>query len=214
VLVANYNNPNHFYNIVLGIEQLPKPLQPLPQMKQLTVVLFALFSFSVTYAQNKTSVFRNPDSKYYSATDFAKIDSLNTWSYVLVDKNAGSTGPVKPIGELIFQRAKQVNGVTPNFTFQVYDIKDSAYCFKKSRQVRTASSCAPPNVAGDIIIINDFIFLNTNICLQCKIGEKGADFCRPLINKVFQFVDISQVQSLHDVVKQFPIHGQIVELPR
>jgi hypothetical protein len=181
-------------------------------MKQFTVILFALISSSSMFAQEKTSVFRNPQSKYYSATDFEKVDSLSTWSYVLVDKNPGS-GPVQPIGELIFQRAKQINGFTPNFTFQVYNIKDSAYCFKKSRQVRTASSCAPPNVAGDIIIVNDFIFLNANVCLQCKIGEKGPDYCRPLINKVFGFVDMSQVQSLHDVVKQFPIQGQILEVP-
>jgi hypothetical protein len=182
-------------------------------MKHLLIILAALFAFGSIFGQHKTSLFRNPESEYYSATNFAKPDSLNAWFYVLVDKNLSYPDAVKPIGQLIFQRGTMVKGRTTNFTFQVFNIKDSAYCFKKSQQVRTLSSCVPPNVAGDIIIVNQFIFLNTDVCLQCRIDEKGPDYCRPLINKVFASVDKSKVHSLNDLVKQFPIEGQILNLP-
>ncbi len=182
-------------------------------MKRLIVILVIFLKFSCVFGQSDSSLFLNSDSKYYDSTDFSKVDSLKAWFYVLLDKNLSYKDSIQPIGQLIFQKDKTIKGWTPNFTFQIFNIKDSSYCFKKSELVRTLSSCIPPNVAGDIIIFNQFIFLNTNVCLQCKNFDDGLDYCRPLINKVFSAVDKAKVTTLEELVKQFPIKGQIMKLP-
>ncbi len=141
------------------------------------------------------------------------MDALDNWFYVLLDKNLSYEDSVRPIGQLTIQRNKMIGRRSLNFTFQVFAIKDSSYCFRKSQSVRTLSRCVPPEVAGDIIIYNQFVFLNTNICLQCKNPEDGLDYCRPIINKVFSAVDRTKASTLEEIVKQFPIKGRIMKVP-
>jgi hypothetical protein len=182
-------------------------------MKRLTIFFLVLLKLNSGCCQGKTSLFLNSNSKYYQSTNFSKSDSLEAWFYVLLDKNLSYEDAIKPIGQLIFQRETMINHWTPNFTFQIFNIKDSSYCFKKSQLVRNLSSCVPPNVAGDIIIFKQYILLNTNVCLQCKNFKDGLDYCRPLINKVFSAVDKTKVTSLEELVRQFPIKGQTMKLP-
>jgi len=182
-------------------------------MKKLTVFFLIFLKLNVVFNQTDTSLFLNSQSSYYDSTDFSKIDSLNAWFYVLLDKNLSYEDSIKLIGQLIFQRKTMIMHWTPNFTFQIFNIKDSSYCFKKSQLVRTLSSCVPPNVAGDIVILNQYILLNTNVCLQCKNFENGLDYCRPVINKILSAFDKTKVTSLEELVIQFPIKGQIMKLP-
>jgi hypothetical protein len=175
------------------------------------------------FGQTKNSVFYSSALDNYSKTDFTKVDSLNCWFYVLTDKNTSWEDSIKPIGELTFQRTHAVKdtiseslykrGFIPNFTFQVFNIKDSAYCFKKAQLIKNLSSCVSPDLGGDIIIFGSFIFLNVNICLQCKRYDNSVDYCRPIINKMFLSVDEAKATSLEQIVKQFPIKGQIMKLP-
>ena len=182
-------------------------------MKKLTATLVILLKLCLAFSQKGSTSFLNSGSKYYDSTDFSKVDALTSWFYVLTDKNMSYEDPVKPIGQLIFQKDQKTRGIPPNFRFQIFNIQDSAYCFKKSQSVRTLSSCHPPDVAGDIIIVKKFIFLNTNICLKCKNYDNGLDNCRPTINRIFSAVDKSKVTTLEDLVKQFPIKGNIMKLP-
>lgn len=182
-------------------------------MKRLTAILVVLLILNAACGQAHSSLFLHPESRYYDSTDFSKTDSLDAWFYLLLDKNLSYEGPVQPIGQLIFQRKRRIKGWTPNFTFQIFRISDSSYCFKKSQSVRTSSSCRSPDIAGDIIIFDQYIFLNTNVCLQCKSFENGLDYCRPVIDKIFSAVNKTKVASLEELVKQSPIQGQIMKLP-
>jgi hypothetical protein len=104
-------------------------------------------------------------------------------------------------------------GFLPNFTFEIFDIKDSAYCFKKSQLIKTVSSCTTPDVGGDIIIFDKYVFLNNSVCVHCKRYDSNFDYCRPIINKMFLSVEKRKGISLEQIVKQFPITGQVIKLP-
>ena len=192
-------------------------------MKLLFIIIFvSCFSLQLI-GQTDNPVFYNSSFSNYSKTDFSKVDSLSCWFYVLTIKNSSHGDSIKSVGELTFQRTHAVkdtisenlykSGFLPNFTFQVYNIKDSEYCLKKSQLIKTVSSCVSPDVGGDIIIFGKFIFLNLNVCLHCKRYDNGADYCRPIINKVFSIVDKSNANTLEQIVKQFVIQGQIMKSP-
>jgi hypothetical protein len=192
-------------------------------MKPLSLLILTIFLSSTLLGQQENPVFRNTSLDTYSKTDFSKVDSLSCWFYVLMDKNPSYEDSIKPVGQLIFQRTHAVddsvrkqlygNGFLPIYTFQVFNIKDSVYCFNKANLIRRFSSCASPDVGGDIIVFGDFIFLNANMCMVCRRYDNGLDYCRPLINKMFLSVDKTKANSLEQIVKQFPIKGQVMKLP-
>ncbi len=189
-------------------------------MKLLSLLIVISYTSLRLFGQTENSVFHSSAWDNFSKTDFSKIDSLSCWFYVLTNKNPSYEDSIKPVGQLIFQRTYSVkdtiseslykSGFLPNFTFQVFDIKDSAYCFKKSRLIKTVSSCVSPDVGGDIIIFGNFIFLNINVCLHCKRYDTGVDYCRPIINKMFLSMDKRKATSLDQIVRQFPIKGQVI----
>jgi len=130
---------------------------------------------------------------------------------------------VKVIGQLTFQRTHPVNdsttqalngtGFLPNISFQVYSLKDSAYCIRKSESIKMVSSCSMPDTGGDMIIFGDFIFLNRMTCVWCKRPDNRVDYCRPIIENIFKNLDKSAAHSLEQLVGQFPIKGQTLKLP-
>jgi len=69
----------------------------------------------------------------------------------------------------------------------------------------------PPDAGGDMLVIGKFIFLNPNVCLQCKRDDNRVDYCRPMISKVFLSVDQTKANSLEQIVRQFPIQGQVIK---
>ncbi len=198
----------------------------IPHYRILAVLILSISFCTLAqrlYSQPGRHAFLNSELGDYSKTDFSKIDSPSCWFYVLMDKNLSYVDSIKPVGQLIFQRTHEINdsisfrlykrGFLPVYTFQIFDIKDSAYCFSKSRLVRTFSSCVSPDVGGDIIILGKFIFLNDNVCVGCKRYVDGLDYCRPLINKLFLGVDKTKANTPEEIVKQFPIKGQVMKLP-
>ena len=173
--------------------------------------------------QSNNSVFYSYSLNDYSKTDFSNVDSLSCWFYVLWIKESSRKDSIKSLGELTFQRDHAVKdsiseslyktGFLPLITFQVYDIKDSAYCFKKSLLIKTVSSCMAPDAGGDIIVFGKFIFVNLKVCLPCKRFDNGVDYCRPIVNKMFSSVDMTKVDSLEQIIGQFPIQGQVIRSP-
>ena len=192
-------------------------------MKLLIVISFISCNSLQLKGQTDNSIFQGSSFINYSKTDFTRVDSLSCWFYVLTVKKSTSRDSLNSVGEIAFQRTHAVkdtiseslykSGFLPNFTFQVFDIKDSAYCIKKSRLIRAVSSCISPDVGGDIIIFGKFVFLNQSVCLHCKRFDNGVDYCRPLINKIFLSVDKAKSNTLEQIVNQFPIQGQVMESP-
>jgi hypothetical protein len=156
------------------------------------------------------------DATYYSKTDFSIIDTLQLWNYLLdTAYHSKETDSVKPRGQLAFWRtrpiddkiSKKVYGQpwTPYIAFDIFSIADTSYCFKISSSTRYLSSCVPPNVGGDIIVIDKFVFLNHNVCLGCQRYETKVDYCRPVINYVFSKIDKTKITTIESLVQQFVI---------
>jgi hypothetical protein len=192
-------------------------------MKVPVIILIVICTSLQSVGQTNSSVFLNSSLSNYSKTDFSVVDSLNCWFYVLLFQSPSQKDSVKSIGELTFQRKHPVgdttseklykSGFLPIYTFQIFDIRDSIYCFKKSHLIKAISSCIPPEVGGDIVIFGKFIFLNLNVCLHCRKYDNGIDYCRPIINKIFSSVDKAKADSLKQIVGQFPIKGQVIASP-
>ena len=185
-----------------------------------TMLIFTLLKVSGQHEH----VFYSPDSGRYSTTNFSNTDSLSCWFYVLMNSNPGYTDSVRPVARLIFQRRHPVDdhisnelfnkGWLPGLTFYVYNFRDSVYCLKKSRLLRMVSSCIAPDVGGDIIFMGKYIFLNQQVCVNCKRYDTGIDYCRPVINKMFLLVDKLKIGSLKEIVEQFSMQGQVIDMPR
>jgi len=166
--------------------------------------------------QTQSPTFYNPSNKYYSATDFNFIDTLERWNYDLYLSYRGKEkDSIKPIGKIIFFRtnalsdklSRKVYGRewTPVISFDIYNISDSAICSEISRWTRIYSSCVPPDVGGDLLTIGKYIFLNRMVCLACKKYDTNVDYCRPIINYIFSKIDVNRISTISDLVDQLPI---------
>ena len=153
----------------------------------------------------------------YKKTDFSKIDTLALWNYKFVSTSKDKpAGPVHVVGILTFWRTRELrdtisqklyhHGWSPSIAYLVFNLSDSAYCKKTSLRIRMLTSCVPPAVGGDYFIIGKYIFLNEQICLECRKYDTGVDFCRPVINLVISKVDKRKAATLEDIFKQFVIH--------
>lgn len=160
-------------------------------------------------------------SRYYSKTNFSFIDTLSLWNYQLdTTYNGNKDDSVRPIGQLIFWRTKPIDdGIsqrlynqlwTPYIAFDIFNIGDFAYCNAISNKTRYLSSCVPPEVGGDLMIFDKFVFLNRNVCLECQRHDTKVDYCRPVINYIFSKLDRTKMITIHSLVNQFVIvKGQL-----
>jgi len=196
-------------------------------MKQYFFFLTLLFFGSIVFGQSQPSfVFDTANAKslnnmYYSKTDFSFVDTLDLWNYELDTTYKGKqSDSVKPIGKLIFWRIRPIDdGIskrlynqlwTPFITFDVFNISDTNYCYEESKRTRYFSSCVPPDVGGDLIKIDKFIFLNHSVCLGCQRHDTKVDYCRPLINYVFSKLDKTGITTIQSLVNRFRISaGQL-----
>jgi hypothetical protein len=144
------------------------------------------------------------------------MDSLQLWRYSLDTSYHGSQYySIKPKGEVIFWRIRPVDDTTswklrglvcnPVMAFDVYDIKDTAYCFKRADTIHIISNCQYPNSGGDVIMTGKYVFFNCHPCISCKRFDTGVDYCRPVIEYIFSKVDKKKTTTIQSLVKQFPI---------
>jgi hypothetical protein len=180
-----------------------------------TIFFFLSLLILKTQGQNPNYKIYDPNDLSYSKTDFTIVDSLKYWHYQLsfsVDNE--SKDSTKPIGRISFWRTKPFtspsqevseNRWRPFIEFEIYALKDSIYCKKKSIQARIYSSCIAPQVGGDLFIISNYIFLNTQGCVNCLRESTNIDACRPTLNYLFTWVNPSHVKTIEDITKQFPI---------
>jgi hypothetical protein len=179
------------------------------------LVAFLLPALRVT-AQNKHPTIFSDENFIYSRTDFTVVDTLVKWTYTLDLKYKGAPeDSVKPIGQIKFYRAvalpdsisQHVYGTdwTPVMNFEIYNLRDAAFCRKKATHIRIISSCVPPSLGGDMFIVGQLVFVNPSPCVNCYKYDTDRDYCRPLIKYVFSKVDETKATTIQDIVKQFPI---------
>lgn len=152
----------------------------------------------------------------YSLTDFSSIDTLEHWNYTLdLTYKPIKNDSVSPIGLLTFSRTRPIDDSIsleadniswqPSISFEIYNLSDTSYCYRKSELIRIFSSCSPPNVGGDCFVFGNFVFLNSQVCVKCSNNSTKLDFCRPLVNYVFNKLTDKTVTNLADLSKQFII---------
>lgn len=140
-------------------------------------------------------------------------DAIKLWNYKFKQKDIKENDSVRSLGSLIFYRTRPVIDSsyykiykkfwTPEISFDIFNISDSTFCRKLSTNTRYFSSCVPPDVGGDYFVIGQYIFLNRNVCLNCRISS--IDYCRPVVNFVFNKLDKKNLNTLTDIFKQFAI---------
>lgn len=188
---------------------------------KLYLLIVSIFLASACFGQNFVfdTMIRQPPINsrwYYSQTEFSRIDTLELWNYLLDTTYHGKDGvPVMPIGQLVFWRTKAINDSiskqvyeqawTPYIAFDIFSIADTSYCYEQSTKTRLYSSCLPPDVGGDIIIVDKFLFLNHSVCVSCRRYDTKVDYCRPVIRYVFSKLNRSKITTLQSIVQQFEI---------
>ncbi len=172
--------------------------------------------FGQSFVFDTTQNFGQLKNYYYSKTDFSFIDTLELWNYMLDTNRAESKeDSIKTVGHLNFRRIKPVDDSIskliygglwiPNITFDIYAIADTNFCYQKSSKTRFFSSCVPPNVGGDIIITDKYVFLSRGVCLNCERYDTKIDYCRPVINYIFSHLDNTKITTIQSLVIQFTI---------
>lgn len=203
-------------------------------MKKLSPLLLSLLFATNFSAQSQTKLIFDTtanakqfnNSRYYAKTDFSFIDTIELWNYRLdTTYKPKQLELARPIGQLIFWRTRPIDDKvskklynrdwTPYIVFEIYNLADSNFCYEKSNRRRLLSSCVPPNVGGDIIFLDRFIFVNSHVCLSCERYDTKVDYCRPVINYVFSNVDKTKITNLKSLVQQFVIkEGKLEHAPR
>jgi len=179
-------------------------------MKRLIIITIVLFLTANLYAQQTRYTQDDTSKHYYSKTDFTEIDTLEFWKFN-IDRSSELTknDSINPIGTVRFWRTVSIDDSisikvydklwTPNISYSIYNVKDSIYCKKVSERVRFFSSCVPPDVGGDYIVLGEFILLNTSVCLQCGRYYTGLDYCRPILNSIIKQIDIEKIKSIDSI---------------
>ena len=189
---------------------------------KLNLIIFLLFfafnSFgqSFVFDNNHNSGHLDKNDYYYSKTDFSIVDTLKLWNYQLdTHVTTRKEDSIKTIGQLHFWRITPIDDSiskivynrlwTPHITFDIYSIKDTTHCYQISSRTRFFSSCVPPDVGGDIIITDKYVFVSRGVCLNCTRYDTKIDYCRPVINYLFTHLDRTKITTIQSLVRQFTI---------
>jgi hypothetical protein len=184
-------------------------------MKEIGLILAFLTITAMSFGQHLDYKIHRPNDYHRLGTDLKNIDTLSLWNYQLDSPYVTRfQDSVKPIGHISFWRTKPISNDpglyvqarAPAIDFEIFDIKDSSYCYKSSWRTIVASSCVPPDVGGDVFVIGKFIFLNRSACVNCgSYGTPNIDYCRPTINFIFSRFSGNDISTLAGIVRQLPI---------
>lgn len=159
-----------------------------------------------------------PQQDIASQVNFRKsefVDSLNLWTYYLKPADNAPTDSVKALGYVYFYRNQPVIDSnyfkeyhrywTPGIGFYIYNLSDSLFCKKMAHRTKVMSSCEPPSVGGDYLVVGKFIFVNNNVCVDCQNPATLKEYCRPVVHAVLSKIDESKANTLDGVFSQFVI---------
>jgi len=160
----------------------------------------------------------NPPNDYHRlGTAQKNMDTLSLWNYRLdLTYVPARHDSATPLGFIRFWRIKPIandpilneQAPPPGINFEIFDIRDSSFCYRSAHNAIFYSSCVPPNVGGDVFVIGKFIFLNRSACVHCgSAGAPHVDYCRPVINFIFKTLADSDISTLADIVRYLPIRS-------
>lgn len=142
----------------------------------------------------------------------SQVDTLSLWNYHIEKPAKGKGQKDKSVGRITFWRAKPIDDSvhmalhqeswTPQISFSIFALSDSAFCSEQSRKFKMSSSCVGPDVGGDMHRVGNFILLNRDICLSCVAYVSKRDYCRPVIKKLLDNIDKPKVKTLSDLEAQ------------
>ena len=140
----------------------------------------------------------------------SQVDTLSLWNYEILQHAKPQKD--KALGQITFWRAKPIHDSvhlalhqelwTPQISFSIYSLADSAYCTAQSQRSKMSASCIGPDVGGDMYRVGSLILLNRDICLSCVSFETKKDYCRPVIAQVLNAMDPRKVKNLPDLESQ------------
>jgi hypothetical protein len=140
-------------------------------------------------------------------------DTLSLWNYQF--QSYAKPQKDKSIAQITFWRTRPIHDSihfslhqenwTPQISFSVYPLADSAFCRAQSQKFKMVSSCMGPDVGGDMHHVGNFILLNRDICLSCIAYVSKKDYCRPVVNQLLNAIDPRTVKKLADLEAQLHI---------
>lgn len=178
-------------------------------MKYIFTIVILLSSFLI-FSQEIEKEF-DYKKEYYPKENSIQTDSLKFWTYTIDYEFDKPNDSIKPVGKIKFWRTESINDKksqevygrtwTPSIDFDIYNIDDLEFCERIKININRASSCLPPNVGGDLIIIQNYILINRWVCVNCIRYDNGIDYCRPTLNKILSELKLAENSSLSGIDK-------------
>lgn len=177
-------------------------------MKLVSIIalIFFLFSCKEIEVQNEELAVIPKIERLAEKID---TESLKHWSYEIDYEFEAHTDTVDALGQIRFKRTESIIDTLhekvykkpwfPSIDFEIYDISDINHAKRMSSRVKLLSSCLGANVGGDLIIIDNYIFVNTSVCINCIENESEIDFCRPIIDKIFSRLVLKENENLENI---------------
>ncbi|MFI1770274.1 hypothetical protein [Thalassobellus citreus] len=148
-------------------------------------------------------------------------NSQKHWAYKIDYDFEKRNDSVKSIGLIQFLRTKSIKDKKreeiynedwiPAIQYEIFNISDFEFCEQASLRTKRLASCLPPNVGGDLIVVQNYIFLNRSVCLNCIGTENKVDYCRPIVNKVLSDLDLTKTNNLMEIDKEIGMKIKRIE---
>jgi len=176
----------------------------------LSILILVYFTIGLGGTKQKALNLYNTKEIPYLKIDFNDIDTIALWDFKIDYKYRIKESAIQPIGIIKFWRIKPVKDKlrreiygkdwTPSISFEIYKISDLDFCKNRSLNTRMISSCY--NFGGDLLKINNYLFLNNEVCVDCKKSDNDVDYCRPLINKILTEIELTKNCSIQEIEKE------------
>jgi len=138
-----------------------------------------------------------------------QTDDLKYWTYSIDYEFKRPNDSIKPVGQIKFWRTESIDDEksqkvygrpwTPSIDFDIYNITDLKFCEQAKININRVSSCLPPNIGGDLIIIQNYVLINPSVCVNCIRYDNGVDYCRPTLNKILSELNLLKNSSLSEI---------------
>ena len=159
--------------------------------------------------------------RYYPIKNTVQTDSLKFWTYSIDYEFQRPNDSINPVGQIKFWRTESIDDKksieiygrpwTPSIDFDIYNIIDLEFCEQAKININRVSSCLPPNVGGDLIIIQNYVLINRWVCVNCIRYDNGIDYCRPTLNKILSELSLLENSSLGEIDKAIGLKIKRVE---
>lgn len=177
--------------------------------KLMKIFLIGLYLIGTTsiFGQSNPSRQNGTYFKTTSSEYFEKV--IKPWKYQYTQTQVeNDSDSVQKIGKIIFWRSEAIYDKIskkywkPDISYDIYS--DSTYARNLAVKIKSLSSCAPLNKGGDILFVGHFILVSTSICVNCA-SSSNIDYCRNIINRIFESVPNKDTNDWNELLKQFII---------